>query len=139
MGKNSPLGEKTVVFISQQLEDMHEMFSVLELFPIPIEVFSPDGLCLFVNQAFVDFFNIQAEEIIGKLNVLNDPYINCELGLSDYIQRVLSGEILSLHNLKVPFEKIASRYTSKQTNHLESELYQDIISFPLRSEDNPVA
>jgi len=139
MGENSPLGEKTVVFISQQLEDMHEMFSVLELFPIPIEVFSPDGLCLFVNQVFVDFFNIQAEEIIGKLNVLNDPYINCELGLSDYIQRVLSGEILSLHNLKVPFEKIASRYTSKQTKHLGSELYQDIISFPLRSEDNPVA
>jgi len=138
MKKNDPSVEKPVAFIGQSTEDMREMFSVLELFPVPIEVFSPDGLSLFVNQSFVDFFRINAQEIVGRLNILNDPYINCRLGLSDYIRRVFEGEILSLHDLKVPFEEIGNRYASNQIKRVESDLYQDITSFPLRSEDNSI-
>lgn len=138
MEKDSPSKEKPVSFISQSTEDMHEMFSVLELFPVPVEVFSPDGLSLFVNQAFADFFQIHSEKIIGKLNILYDPYVNCELGLSDYIRRVFTGEILSIHDLKVPFREIGTRYGSNQIKRQESDLYQDIISFPLRGEDNSI-
>jgi len=138
MGKNEQPGDKPESFIGRSTEDMHEMFSVLELFPVPIEVFSPDGLSLFVNQAFVNFFRINSEDIVGRLNILNDPYINLKLGLSDYIQRVFTGEILSLHDLKVPFEEIGSRYGYKQIKRPESDLYQDITSFPLRSENNSI-
>lgn len=38
------------------LEQRESLFSVLDLFPIPIEVFSPNGTCLFMNKVFLDFF-----------------------------------------------------------------------------------
>lgn len=139
MEKNKPLGEKTAGFTGQSSEDRQNMFSVLEFFPIPVEIFSPDGISLFVNQAFVDFFRIHEDEIVKRLNILNDPYINQKLGLSDYLRRAFAGEILSFHDLKVPFEEIGSRYTSVQGSPSESDIYQDIISFPLRGEDGSIA
>ncbi|MDD3315606.1 MAG: AraC family transcriptional regulator [Syntrophaceticus sp.] len=139
MEKHNPLGEKPASFIGQSSEDRQNIFSVLKLFPIPMEVFSPDGISLFVNQAFVDFFRIHEEEIIKRLNILNDPYINQKLGLSDYLRRAFAGEILSFHDLNVPFEEIDSRYTSVQGRPTESDIYQDIICFPLRGEDGSIA
>ncbi|MDD4753004.1 MAG: helix-turn-helix domain-containing protein [Desulfitobacteriaceae bacterium] len=139
MEKHKPLGENPASFIGQSSEDRRNIFSVLELFPIPMEVFSTDGMSLFVNQAFVDFFRIHEGEIIRRFNILNDPYINQKLGLSDYLRRAFAGEILSFHDLKVPFEEIDSRYTSVQGRPTESDIYQDIISFPLRGEDASVA
>src|SRR5690554_5748547 len=132
---------------SRQMDDLFcapyglrdSLFSVLELFPVPMEVFSPDGASLFVNHAFADFFRIHAEEIVGRLNILKDPYVNQKLGLADYLRRVFAGEILSFHDLRVPFEEIGSRYKSAQSRLAESELYQDIVCFPLREEDDSVA
>ncbi|NLV17792.1 MAG: helix-turn-helix transcriptional regulator [Syntrophomonadaceae bacterium] len=139
MEKHNPLGKKSVAFLSRPFEQKQELFSVLELFPIPMEVFSADGISRFVNQAFVDFFRIQAEEIVGRFNILEDPYINHKLGLSAYLSRVFNGEILSLYDLRVPFEEIGNRYASAQIRSTESHMYQDIICLPLRSEDDSVA
>ncbi|NLB18902.1 MAG: AraC family transcriptional regulator, partial [Syntrophomonadaceae bacterium] len=130
---------KSMAFCSRSFEQRQELFSVLELFPIPMEVFSADGISLFVNQAFVDFFRIQAEEIVGRLNILEDPYINHKLGLSAYLHRVFAGEILSLCDLKVPLEEINNRYHSAQIRPTENHMYQDIICLPLRSENDSVA
>ena len=138
MEKNNTSGEKPVGYISYSCEDRQNVFSVLELFPIPMEVFSLDGTSLFVNQAFVNLFQINGDEVIGRLNILKDPYINNNLGLSDYLSRVFAGEILSLYGLKVPFEEIDRRYSSAQINLTESDMYQDIICFPLRGEDDSV-
>ena len=70
------------------LECEDDLFSVLELFPIPMEVFSKDGMSLFVNKAFIEFFHINTADIIGKFNVLEDSYINNKIGLADYLRRV---------------------------------------------------
>lgn len=43
-------------FFGTAIEWESDLFSVLELFPIPTEVFSADGISLFVNTAFKDFF-----------------------------------------------------------------------------------
>jgi AraC-like DNA-binding protein len=139
MEKHDPIGEKPEGFIGYSFEDRRNLFSMLELFPVPMEVFSPDGVSLFINQAFVDFFRISAQEIVGKLNILNDPYINQTLGLSDYLRRVFAGEILSFYDLKAPFEEIDSRYISEPGRPTEKDLYQDIICLPLRGEDDSVA
>lgn len=136
---HNPHEREAAAFFNQSSEPGQDLFSVLELFPIPMEVFSPDGVSLFVNQAFVDFFQIHAEEIVGKLNILEDPYINHKLGLSDYLRRVFAGEILSFYDLKAPFEEIGNRYTSAQSRPAESDMYQDIACLPLRSEDDSVA
>ena len=79
--KPNPPGEEPAGFIDYSPESRLDLFSVLKLFPVPMEVFSPDGVSLFINQAFVDFFRISAQEIVGKLNILNDTYIYQTLGL----------------------------------------------------------
>ena len=138
MDKHSPLEEKTKGFISYSYEDRQNLFSVLELFPIPTELFSQDGVSLFVNRPFVDFFRINEDEVIGRLNILKDPYINNNLGLSDYLSRVFAGEILSLNGLKVPLKEISSRYSFKKNRSTEIDMYQDIICLPLRGKDDSV-
>lgn len=122
------------------LEQEDSLFSVLNLFPIPMEVFSLDGVCLFMNKTFLDFFCIpNPSDIIGKFNVIQDPFINDKLGLTDYLKRVFSGEILSVYDVKVPFEEIDNRYWSQRGSPLEHEMYQDITNFPLLREDGTVA
>ncbi|WP_146953607.1 helix-turn-helix domain-containing protein [Alkalibaculum bacchi] len=116
------------------LEQEDALFSVLNLFPIPMEVFSTDGICIFMNKVFLEFFCISnPSNIIGQFNILQDPFINDNLGLTDYFERVFSGEILSAHDVKVPFEEADNCYQSH-------EMYQqDITSFPLLGEDGEVA
>jgi AraC family transcriptional regulator len=122
------------------LEQEDSLFSVLNLFPIPMEVFSPDGVCLFMNKVFLEFYCIpNSSDIIGKFNVLQDPFINDKMGLADYLKRVFSGEILSVYDVKVPFEEIDNRYRSRWGNPSEHEMYQDITNFPLLREDGTVA
>jgi AraC family transcriptional regulator len=122
------------------LEQEDSLFSVLDLFPIPMEVFSPDGVCLFMNKAFIELFRIpNPSDIIGKFNVLQDPFINVTLDMTDYLNRVFSGEILSVYDVKVPFEEIDNRYRLQQGNPSENEMYQDITNFPLLRENGTVA
>jgi len=122
------------------LEQEDSLFSILDLFPIPMAVFSPDGECSFMNKAFIDFFCIPTPwDIIGNFNVLQDPFINDKLGLTDYLKRVFSGEILSVYDVKVPFEEIDNRYRSRRRSPIEQEVYQDITNFPLLREDGTVA
>lgn len=139
MEKHYPQREKSLAFLNRVFEQRRELFAVLELFPIPMEVFSPEGISLFVNQAFVDIFRIPAEEIVGRLNIREDPYINHKLGLSAYLHRVFAGEILSLYDMKVPLDEIGQRYPSAQIRPTESHMYQDIIGLPLRGKDDSVA
>ncbi len=111
------------------------LFSVLELFPMPMELFSPDGVSLFVNQAFMDFFQItESNKIAGRFNILSDPYMNHKLGLSDYLKRIFSGEILSVNNIRISCTDKNSRYSSSCGKPWENDVYQDINCFPLRDE-----
>lgn len=122
------------------LEQQDSLFSVLDLFPIPMEVFSSDGVCLFMNRVFLEFFCIPNPlDIIGKFNVLQDPFINDKLGLTNYLKRAFSGEILSIYDVKVPFQEIDNRYRSRRKKPIEHETYQDITNFPLLREDGTVA
>ncbi len=120
-------------FFDTTIEWQSSLFSVLELFPIPLEVFAPDGISLFVNRAFVESLHIDAEKLVGKFNVLEDPYLNHKIGLSDYLRRVFAGEVLSVSDAKVPFEEISIRYHVAKGKVVAGDLYQDIICFPLWS------
>lgn len=125
--------------MGQSSEDSQKLFSVLALFPVPIEVFSPQGVSLFVNRSFVDFFGISAGEIVGAFNILQDPFLNQALGLADYLRRVFAGELLSFYDIRVPAEEITSRYKAGKGSPAEDEIYQDITCFPIRNEDGSVA
>lgn len=120
-------------------ERQNHLFSVLELFPIPLKVFAADGTSLFVNQAFADSFHIGAQQLAGKFNVLQDPYLNHKMGLTDYLRRVFSGQVLSLSDAKVPFEEIGIRYHSVKARPVIDDMYQDITCFPLRGTDQSIS
>lgn len=79
------------------------LFQIVNLFPMQIEIFAPDGTSIFLNRAFLEVFNISVPgQIIGRLNILQDPYANDELGLREYLKRVFEGETLSVSDIKVP-------------------------------------
>ncbi len=119
-----------------RFEKWNDLFSVFALFPIPVQIFSPDGLSLFVNREFLNFFNIDdADLIIGKLNVLTDPYISWKFE-PDYLRRVFAGDILSFQEVRVPSEEIARRYETEDDKL--NALYQDILNFPIRGEDGAI-
>lgn len=115
------------------------LFTILDFFPIPIEVFSLDGNSIFVNKKFLEFFCIESQkDIVGKFNVLEDTYINDNMGLSDHLRRVFAGEFHSLSDVRVPFEEIGKRFCKSNIKPPDKEIYQDIIVFPLISEDGSV-
>lgn len=115
------------------------LFNILNLFPVPMEVFSKDGSSIFVNNEFLDFFRINSpSDIVERFNVLKDPYINNVMGFSDYLKRIFTGEILSLSDVRVPFDEINKRFNIRSNNPLDNEIYQDIICFPLVEEEGSV-
>ena len=116
-------GGQSTFFLPMPLGQWASLFSVLELFPAPMEVFAADGLSLFVNKEFLTFFHMDdVKEIVGKFNILSDSYINGAMGLAEYLRRVFSGEILSLYDMRVPAEEFANRYKGDKSRLLESDI-----------------
>ncbi|MEA5119012.1 MAG: helix-turn-helix domain-containing protein [Propionicimonas sp.] len=116
-----------------------ELFVVLDRFPIPIEVFAADGTSRFVNHAFTEVFGISADRVVGRLNVLSDPFLTTVLGFEEHLLRAFAGEPASLHNVRVPLEEIRSRYQRHGAPAGGVELYQDITALPLREPDGALA
>lgn len=139
MSDHDCCSEQATLPFSAPLEQWKSLFSVLELFPIPLEVFSADGISRFVNQAFVDTLHINAEQLVGKFNVLEDPYLNGILGLEKDLRQVFAGKAFSFRDLKAPFEEIGRRYHSLKARPVADNLYQEVICFPLRSPDESVS
>ena len=107
------------------------LFQAVDLFPIPIGVFLPDGGSAFFNSAFQACFGIPSDRIVGKLNVLNDPYIRTELGLAKPLQRAFAGEMVSLPDIRVPLEEILRRYGPGNSVSGITAMYQSITCFPV--------
>ena len=100
--KPEPVSSSTAVSDSfvQSLRMLHGnkelLFQIIDKFPIPIEIFAPDGTSIFFNKAGSEWNNIKdLSLIVGKYNLLNDPVCNEEMGLRDLIQRAFKGETVS--------------------------------------------
>lgn len=116
------------------------LFQVAELFPIPIQVFTPDGDTVFANRAVLEMWNIaDSAQIVGRYNLLKDPVVNERLGLSDYVQRIFAGEIMVVPDVKVPLEDFARWYQAKNTRFGVEAMYTDILNFPIRNERAEIA
>ncbi len=112
-----------------------DLFAVLDRFPVPAEVFAADGTSLFVNRAFTEAFRIDADQLVGELNVLADPFLNDELRLAEPLQRVLAGETVIVHDVQVPLAEIGRRRLARGEVSDGSRIYQDIACLPLREAD----
>lgn len=116
------------------------LFQLVDLFPIPIEIFAPDGTSVFVNRACCELWNVPGpEQIVGNYNILEDPVVNDELGLREYVRRGFEGETLSVSDIKVPFDDMASRYEARDSSFDVFALYTDITCFPIWDKEQKIA
>ena len=68
----------------------HQFFDV---FPLPIEIFIPDGTSVFVNRSYLKWYNIpDAGLAAGKYNILKDPAIMEKKGLRNIVLNAFKGE-----------------------------------------------
>ena len=85
-------------------------FQFLDMFPIPIEIFAPDGTAVFLNKALMKTNNIQDSSlVVGKYNLLQDPVCNDQMGFRDRIQKVFRGEAFSAFDVSAPIDDLADR------------------------------
>jgi AraC-like DNA-binding protein len=116
------------------------LFQLVDLFPIPIEIFAPDGTSVFVNQACCEMWNVMgADQIVGNYNIIKDPVVNDQLGLRDFVRRVFDGETLSVSDIKVPLDDLSSRYEARDSSFDVFAIYNDITCFPILDNDKKIA
>ena len=109
------------------------------MFPVPIQIFSPDGLTVFASRAVLEMWNISdASQIVGKYNLLEDAVVNERLGLSDYVQRVFAGETVRVTDVKVPLDAFSKWYQPRDSNYAVRSMYVDILNFPIWNEEKQI-
>ncbi|MGI5836688.1 MAG: helix-turn-helix domain-containing protein [Chloroflexota bacterium] len=115
------------------------LFQVAELFPVPIQVFTPDGNTIFANQAMLELWNISdASQIVGKYNLRNDPVVNERLGLHEYVERVFRGEIVRVPDVKVPLEDFSKWYQERDPEYDVQSMFVDILNFPILNQEHKI-
>jgi len=86
------------------------LFQILDMFPIPIEIFEPGGTSVFFNLASMELNNVSdANQIVGKYNLLNDPVCNDQMGLREEIRRAFRGETISIPDFIPPIQDLVDR------------------------------
>ena len=79
-------------------------YQILDLLPIPIEIFSPDGMCIFGNRALLKLFGMPDPSfVVGKYNFNNDP-VCLEIMGQDVYDRILRGETVFFPNFPAPIQ-----------------------------------
>lgn len=122
------------------LENEALLFQLVDLFPLPIEIFAPDGTTVFGNRAALEMCNIMGlDQVVGVYNILQDPVVNDLLGLREYVRRAFEGETLSVSDVRVPLEDMAGRYEKREKDPPINSLYNDIISFPIWGNNKSLA
>lgn len=112
----------------------NEELRIVEFFPFPIQVFTPDGTVIITNKAFLNVFKILSKDIFnGKYNILREPGIET-WGIKEYVLRAFQGELVQIYDIKVPVKDLTSRFCEKE---LESEsIFQNITCFPIYNDNN---
>jgi AraC-like DNA-binding protein len=83
-------------------------YQLLDLLPIPIQIFSPDGTCMFVNRALVEINADAIKNVVGNYNYNNDPICREILG-QDVYDKVSRGEAVSFPDFPVPIQSAVDR------------------------------
>jgi AraC family transcriptional regulator len=119
------------------ISDKEELFfKIIEFFPYPIQVYSPEGTSIMVNSALLDEFEISSRDmVIGRYNILKDPEV-IKAGILEQLQRAFNGEVVHLKNVKVPLESFEELYKT-DCYHINA-LYQDGTVFPILDENKNV-
>lgn len=126
--------QKGLVESSQFLFDKQELLAkVIEFFPYPIQVFSPDGTAMLINKASLEMIGIRSVEAhVGKYNVFLDPVVR-KLGFMDEVRQVLTGKTVYITDFNAPYQDLI-RYFNVRERDVQT-ISSDITCFPLTGPD----
>ncbi|HHV09696.1 MAG TPA: helix-turn-helix transcriptional regulator [Clostridiales bacterium] len=120
----------TTPFLSRKEEE--RLFRILGLFPIPIQIFRPNGDIIFVNEAVLQAWNVRdTGQIIGKYNLIKDPFVNDQFGLKEHIRCAFQGETVLIPDIRIPLESFWAWYKTRSTVYDIEAIYTDILNFPV--------
>ena len=109
-------------------------YQAFNLFPMPIEMFTPDGTSVFINRAWINFTKLKDPALlVGKYNLLNDPVCNDELGMREGIQKAFSGEPFFFSNITFPIDDLVNRGLTKERPFERATM--DYLLYPIRKDD----
>ena len=131
-GKIGNSVDNTFTQLLQMFPDKLEfIFCFLDMFPLPVEVFSPDGTAIYLNQAYMKLHNATNPGFcVGKYNVLKDPVCNDQLGMRDGIQRAFShGEPCVYYDVDAPIQDMLERGVFEQKPYEKS--FADFHLYPI--------
>ena len=126
--------------ISQDINKLSEQFralagnmelviQLLDFLPTPIQIFSPDGTCIFINRAYIETISGDTEKnAVGKYNYNDDPVCLGIMG-QDVYDRVSRGEAVSFPGFPVPIQDALDK------GYIDKKLYEaatmDLYFLPL--------
>jgi AraC-like DNA-binding protein len=106
-----------------------ELFSkIIELFPFPIQVFTPDGTAVYTNNEFFNVFKVPRLAMSGgKHNILKEPSID-KWGIREHLLRAFRGEPVQIIDIKLPGRDISRDHGGDMNT---DAIYQDIYTIPV--------
>ncbi|NLM74377.1 MAG: AraC family transcriptional regulator [Clostridiaceae bacterium] len=109
---------------------------VIEFFPYPVQLFSPDGTARLINKATLDMIGIRSvEEHVGKYNVFEDPIVR-KLGVLDQVRQVLTGKTVYITDFNVHYRDLI-RYFNVVDRDIQM-ISSDITCFPILNSSGEV-
>ena len=101
--------------------------------PTPIQIFSPDGTCIFINRAYKETITGDTDgNVVGKYNYNNDP-VRLEIMGRDVYDRVSRGEAVSFPGFPAPIEDTLEKgFISKKPYEAAT---MDLYFLPLWDDD----
>ena len=131
--KPAPLNAMFPPFFDGLLENREALFTFFNGFPLPMEVFGPDGVSLFVNQAILKSHAIpDSKFIVGKYNILEDPVVNDKMKLREKIQRAFKGEATFELDVDMPIQNLVDRGIIEKKPFEKS--FMDYYLYPLKKD-----
>jgi len=122
--------------IQSLYKEQELLAKVIEFFPYPIQIFSPDGTARFINKAALDMIGIKSVEAhVGKYNVFEDPIIH-QLGFMDQVKRVLEGETVYISDFNASYQDMI-KYFNVVDRDIQT-ISSDITCFPLVNQEGEV-
>ena len=118
-------------FLQTVPDDKEFWFQSLDFFPLPVEVFAPDGTSLFLNRMGLAMNNISDPDlVVGKYNLLKDPVCNDQMGMRASIQKAFSGEAVVCPDVVVPIQDLVDRGVISEKPFEKS--FADFYLYPIK-------
>ena len=136
-GRSTPF---TATFFKAICELEEGLFQTAQLFPIPIQIFKRNGDIVFINEAVLKMWNVKdSSQIIGKYNLIRDPFANGQLELKDGIPKAFAGEVVLIPDVRIPLEDFWEWYKTRSPVYDIEAIYTDILNFPVLDGEGKMA